>query len=516
MIEWALIVALFFVMAGNAPPAVNEAHYWTKARHFWDPHWCARDPFLASRNAHFVYFAAFGGLTECMSLTAAAWTGRFVGWSLLAASWLWLSRAIVRRPGYALFSAGVASVLWQWATMAGEWVVGGLEAKVVSYALVFAALGCQLRGALAPAAWWLAGAVAFHPIVGLWSTLLAILASCSEINRSSIARARLSLILSAIVIAAVISLTWWSDRAVAAERTVANSIYVYHRLAHHLVLHRMEVIRVLRFAVLVGGWILLQQGMRWESGCNATVSRENRFLRRFAMGSLLLVAVGALFDLASFFAPDLSAAILRFYWFRLADVAIPLSVAMLLAELLERHRTKYPNLFASMLSVCLVLTTVGVAARFFQLRADRRPGADRQGQVLGALDRQQAEDRLWDWRQMCAWANEQTSPDSLFLTPLYSQTFRWYAQRAELVNWKDIPQDAAAIFQWISTIDRIRDSGLYKSASIRNTKILQSLLDDFGVDYIVTVKELGSLPMPLPIVYQNVSYCVYCCTGKLK
>ena len=42
-LEILLIVALFFVQAGSLPPEVNEAHYLVKARHFWDPSFCAGD-----------------------------------------------------------------------------------------------------------------------------------------------------------------------------------------------------------------------------------------------------------------------------------------------------------------------------------------------------------------------------------------------------------------------------------------------------------------------------------------
>ena len=513
LVEGALIVALFFVMAGNAPPAVNEAHYWTKARHYWDPSWCERDPFLASGNAHFVYFTVVGWLTRFVPLPAAAWLGRLLGWSLLAASWQWLSRGIVNRLGYALLTAAVASVLWQWTTMAGEWVIGGLEAKVLSYALVFTALGCMVRAQLTPAIGALAGAVAVHPIVGLWSTLLVVFAWFHRVETADIKRARFSLILATTLAATVILLTWWFDRAAPDDRLVANRVYVYQRLAHHLVLHRMEPGRILRFAALVSAWILLQQALSGAAKPSAAISQQNQCLQRFAMGSLLLVALGAVFDLMSFVVPDLAATALRYYWFRLADVAVPLGVAMLLAELLEQQRTSRPTAFAKLLSICLVLTTAGVASRFFQLRSDRRPGADRQGQVLSAADWRQAQERYRDWRQLCAWAKAQTPTDSLFLTPLHSQTFRWYAHRAELANWKDIPQDAASIVQWATTIHRVRGSGLYKSGAVLDKEILQSLVDEFGINFVVTVKELGN-PMPeLPVAFQNVTYCVYQCAG---
>ena len=49
---------------------------------------------------------------------------------------------------------------------------------------------------------------------------------------------------------------------------------------------------------------------------------------------------------------------------------------------------------------------------------------------------------------------DNTPDDSLFLTPTKQQTFKWYAQRAEVVNWKDVPQDAAGILQWYERVQR--------------------------------------------------------------
>ncbi|MGC3968586.1 MAG: hypothetical protein QM775_14750 [Pirellulales bacterium] len=72
-------------------PDVNEAHYLTKAKHFWQPHWCANDLFLASGESHVTYYATFGYLTQLMSFDAAAWCGRLAGWLMLAIGWRRLS-----------------------------------------------------------------------------------------------------------------------------------------------------------------------------------------------------------------------------------------------------------------------------------------------------------------------------------------------------------------------------------------------------------------------------------------
>src|SRR5688500_11446594 len=46
--EIALVFVVFATYAAWPVPDVNEAHYLTKARHFWDPAWVAGDFFLDS------------------------------------------------------------------------------------------------------------------------------------------------------------------------------------------------------------------------------------------------------------------------------------------------------------------------------------------------------------------------------------------------------------------------------------------------------------------------------------
>ena len=45
-------------------PGPNESHYLCKAKHYWNPEWCARDLFLSSSNAHLVFYQTFGLLTR--------------------------------------------------------------------------------------------------------------------------------------------------------------------------------------------------------------------------------------------------------------------------------------------------------------------------------------------------------------------------------------------------------------------------------------------------------------------
>ena len=128
-LEVAAIFLLFFLFAGSLPPDVGESHYLVKAKHYWQPVWCAGDLFLESRDAHAAFYWTFGWVTRFCSLVTTAWIGRVISWLLLAWSWRKLSWAVVPRPLMSLLSAGLMLFFLRNFHLAGEWIVGGIEAK---------------------------------------------------------------------------------------------------------------------------------------------------------------------------------------------------------------------------------------------------------------------------------------------------------------------------------------------------------------------------------------------------
>src|SRR3990172_7256102 len=82
--ETLLIVLVFFAVAGDPVPHNNEPHYLCRLKHFWNPAWCAGDLFLESPDAHTVFVWSFGWVTKWVSLSATAWVGRVLAWTLLA------------------------------------------------------------------------------------------------------------------------------------------------------------------------------------------------------------------------------------------------------------------------------------------------------------------------------------------------------------------------------------------------------------------------------------------------
>ena len=171
LLEIALIFAVFFIQGAWPVPDVNEPYYLGKAIHFWNPDWAAGDFFLNTADTHQVFYFTFGWLSLWLSPPALAWTGRAVTWGLLAWAWRRLSFAVVPRRWLSVLTAALLVFLDQHFHMAGEWVIGGVEAKGFAYVLVFLGLEALVRDRW-NRTWLLLGAAsAFHVLVGGWSAI---------------------------------------------------------------------------------------------------------------------------------------------------------------------------------------------------------------------------------------------------------------------------------------------------------------------------------------------------------
>ncbi len=100
-----------------------------------------------------------------------------------------------------------------------------------------------------------------------------------------------------------------------------------------------------------------------------------------------------------------------------------------------------------------------------------------------------------------------------------ASTFKWYAGRGEVVNWKETPQEAARLVEWkdrikdvYTTGDREADTPLplenyYGSLADAGVPKLQELAKKYEADYLVTQVSVPLLP--LKVEYQNDSFVVY-------
>lgn len=497
--ETVLIFLVFFVQAGNLAPEVNEAHYLGKAKHYWNPAWGANDFFLNTPDAHLVFYWSIGWLTLFFSLATVAWIGRLVAWGLLAWAWRRAGYALVPRPLFGVLSAALFVLMVARYNLAGEWIVGGVEAKVFAYVLVLLAVEALLKNRWNRVWLLLGGAAAFHVLVGGWSVVAAGFAWLSS-DRAN--RPTLRSMVPALVGGFALSLpgllpALWLTQGVDPEIVnQANQIYVYERLPHHLAPHTLRAGELMARLLRTLGMLAALAALAAAVPNGERVRR----LRAFVVGSILLALIGFAIALATGDNHELGAKLLRYYWFRLFDFAVPLSVAMFAALLLSAWQLTRPKWTAAALAALLGLCAWHFTDVMQARREYRFPPADRK---MSDAD---------DWRAACEWIAARTPEEAVFLTPRMASTFHWYANRSAVVAHKNIPQDAAGIVEWWDRLDQIHryDYGgerrHWQSLADEGAARLQELAKQYHAQYVVTE---NTPPLALPLLYQNDTYAVY-------
>lgn len=486
------VAASFFLYAAiRAPvPGPNEPHYLTKAKHFWNPTWCAGDFFLESADTHRVFYEAFGPLTLFLSLPTIALLGRAFAHTVLAVGWTELVDRVAPGRWTPLWSAWLFLAIAAVGNLSGEWIVGGLEAKVFGYGYSFLALAWALDRRWIASAITLGFAIAWHPLVGLWSVVAALpivvrwwcvdRLRTDDVEPSSPGWGQMLVCLALVGVCAFPGLLpalqlFEADDTPRPEAPwteptddvafVADYLQVRYRLKHHL--DPTEFPRTVWWAYggLVVAWFVVR---RWLPS-----RRGEREFSWFVVGTLLIALGGLVVAACTHPIGDpvsdgsvLGLKLLKFYWFRLPDVVVPMAFAIAATGWLTVASPPVRSWTAGALAVAFGATLC-------------LPNAD--GPVTALTDEEQR-----NWYAVCAWIREHTPEDARFRTPNSAIAFKWHAARPEFVSLKDCPQDAAGIVEWNERLMYVAAwaeehyaDGRYSEAEIRDH------CRAIGVDYFI-------------------------------
>ena len=480
-------------------PSVNEPHYLTKARHFVDPAWCADDFYLVSADVHSVFFRLVGPVTCLLTLEQTAWLGRVASLFLLAWGWTALAEQLLPRRtilwSVVLF-LGVSSI----GSVSGEWVVGGFESKVFAWALVLASSGARLAGRLTRSAAFAGLAVAFHPVVGVWHVVVLSLAElirrvCSRTPSAAIFEFRrwcmLLLVCGGCSLPGLVpALGLVASPVPDNVQTQANVLQVFTRLRHHLDPMQFPVSSWVLYAVIA---------LLWLSGRRLVGRSPNeRWLASYVLVAAGIAATGVSIgwgtrppvDAASL---EWRAALLRFYPCRMFDVMLPLAVS-LVAALLLQHLVVASDRSESRLRRIIDVVLAGLlCVALLNFPADRKPS----GRTARIRE---------NWVDVCQWMRRNTPDNAIVLTPTRSHGFKWYAERAEYVTWKDCPQDAPGILEWHRRLRFVRQWELDSRADGRFAGDDMRQLAGEGITYLIAAK---TGPIEAEPVYRNRAFRVY-------
>lgn len=529
------LIAVIFAAAGAWPaPDINETVYLIKARHAADSDYGAGDFFLETPEAHGIFYLLAGPLTAALPLDTAAWIGRLAGWLSVAIGFHHLAVALVTgRSAKAtltrLAAAAMFSAALRFTPAAGEWVIGGFEAKVFAWGLVLGGLGELVRGGFARAWCLMGGATAFHPVVGGWAMLAAALAAASSWRREpdglgadAVNPAPLSgrvagesqspgrsgalgvttliflvgVALAVGGIAPVLTLSGDVDPGMRAE---AARIYVVERLPHHLLPRAFEPGLIARHALAIVLWWLLDH--------LAPASRARKRLTRFTLAVLGISLAGLVISAFEPWAPAAVHGLLRYYWFRLADVVVPLSLAISAAAVLAddaacRRLCPAPPPVVRGLVGLLLMVDLANESRHWPL-----PGREN-------IPRSEAKVEARAWADICGWVREHVAAGTCAVTPRGAASFIWRTGLPEVVAWKNSPQDAASLVEWrrritdcFSVDGTLRD--LERSTAALGAGRLREVAHRYGARIaIVPLDSPGLVELPFQRLHANDRYAV--------
>ncbi len=548
--EILVLFALVCLLAGEPVPGVNESHYLPKAKHLFDPSFGSGDLFLESHDSHGIAAGVAGALALWLPLSAVAWIGRFLSWLCLA--WAWQRMRVALGLHWIVGAAALSSWYFgiEYGNWAGEWAIGGFEGKSLAYPCVIIAFSELFRGNW-PRVWvWLGLAVAWHPLAGGWAGLsfgIAWVLMPNLLTRLQ-AEAKWLAAGTALGLIGVVPAAIGLNSPNQVGSLVASQIHVFYRLEHHQCPSHFSYDRNVAGAISLG--LLVAATIAFALFVYRTSDR--RHLRKDPVSWLLTLAwisvgfsvAGILIDqLFSRSAPMFASQLLRFYWFRWSDIVVPLAWTLTFWKLTEwgtrpisahdgasspvrrpEHIASPKRPIAKPLgpskasviaqfiggAVVLLLVVRHAQANF----AQQIPAAD---EILmkAPANREIETDRFIDWLAVCDWISKNAPDDSLWLTPEYQQTFKWYAGRAEVVCWKDVPQDNESVRKWYERLVMCRQprSSSNERLGWKSDQLI-SLARRYGfrwvlVDRGIQEKPLLDFEIMYPIATENKSFAVF-------
>ncbi len=516
-----IVLAVFLSFVASSAirrpvPSVNEPHYLCKAKHYWQPEWCAGDFFLESSNPHLVFYQTVGVLTQWLTLPQAAWAGRLLALGCLAWGWTRLLSRLLEQWWQPLAAAWGFLLLQSLGNFSGEWLVGGVESKVFAYAFAFAGLTGGLDRRWIPAGLGMGLAISFHPLVGLWCVIAAVMATAAVIVMRSRELASAEMVptvpvqseadvwtsfdgrtavvgVIAMIVCALpgllpaLSLLGGVDPEIAVR---ADRLQVGTRLAHHLDPARFPLSAYRYYALL-----LVLVALLWRA---SRPSPNRRWFAWFVGAAVMIAFVGMLagWGPRPLEAMPLSAFrvwLLKFYPFRLADLFVPVLVSVTVVAAF-RAAEREGALTAWQRRVARILVVTALLLSLVLPTPDRNPSR------MSAVKQR-------DWLDVCRWIREQTPPDALLYAANESWAVKWFAQRPEYVNYKDCPQDAGGIIEWARRRRLINEWARETFADGRcSAEELARLHAATGITHL-TASRLG--PIETTPAYHNGSCRVY-------
>jgi hypothetical protein len=270
---------------------------------------------------------------------------------------------------------------------------------------------------------------------------------------------------------------------------------VYERLPHHLAPATLPgdefLRRSVRFGALVvafaslGAWTARQRASNFDAELASSQGVDAAALARvlrFATFAIICNCIGLAIDMLWHDQPLAAARWLRYYWFRQADVVVPAATALASVCWALKFAHRSPQWARLAVAAAMLLAS----AHLMRIAVDRVRHPEPPAVSGGKMGNVAA------WLDVCDWIRRNAPPDALCLIPRYAQSFKWYAERADVVNWKDIPQDAAGVIEWrrrindiFPTVEESTGPKVLASPEQWSPTRVRKVAARYGADYVI-------------------------------
>lgn len=520
-----LLLTAFFCFRGlfqGNMGNVNEVHFLPLARQFADPDWVPKDWYYTEPAGYrLLFMAVFGYMAKTLGFLAASILGRLIGYTLIAAGLVFLSRRLNLSLVFLLLAAYFFLYLniYQ-GVVAQEWIINGIESKVLAYGFLLFGLGFMFDRRYGWMALMMGLSASFHVLVGGWAGLATLgwlllrrrqdLADVGRLGRLAL----IYLVSGAFAIWPVLQQFTTPE----VEGPISPSyLYVFIRTPHHLNPLAWDSnwwIRPLIYLAVM----LLSAAWLWRQRTTDeqpihTVTR--RGLAEWTLLGLVPFAVGVAI------APlDRDGNFLQYYPFRVGDVMLPLVTALLLSCALEQlgERVFKRQGHRIVTFICIVfLVGFGVHQweSFSSSLQDLRqfPG---EGQGVDNPE----------LREMYSWIRDNTPEDAVIITPpVEFVNFTWITERATVVKFRFVPSTSGKVMAWYERLNDLSGSRdpwanlsptednrgkIYRSLTTGYSRLrarqVTALMDKYQASYFFTD---AARQLELPVAHRSGPYMLY-------
>jgi len=530
----AVFLSLKFLLNGNMG-RVNEMDILAIARQQIDPQWIPQDWYLnLSAGYRLPFFLVFGQFAVQWGFLATSIVGRLIIYTFISTG----LTLIGRKLNLSLLSLLVAIALFAYpdqGVIADEWIVGGLEPKVIAYGWLLLAIRCMLDGHYLRMSLLLGLATTFHTLVGGWAVL--VVSGWLILRRREVLTQFPLLLWGTVIYLGTSSFAIWTAldhlSTPSTGSLKASYLYVFLRLPHHvnpLSWHPILWLEPLAY------WILFAVSVAWIGRSHPAqpqsapanpaqtkpVHPQSTYHTAFDLAWFVGVA-WIPFLLGVAIAPlDQQGQILQYHPFRLGDTMLPLITGFLFAYASQQGCTgpwkvRWRQLkIAALGLLCFLYLGISthrlLALQAFPITTHRS-------------------DLAWyeinsEWKGFCDWVRLHVPPSATVITPpVELASFTWLAERATIAKYRFVPPTAVDMLEWYDRISNLSGGAFAQlsqaphaltKAQIRTalskgyhdltTAQAQALMDQYNAAYFMTQIDHQ---LDLAIAHQTTHYVLY-------